>query len=54
MTRDIEDFIRYLHREKQTSANTEVSYARDLRKMKEYLSAQGICDAEEVTATNLN
>ena len=36
MTHDIMDFIEYIHNEKQTSKNTEVSYERDLRKMNEY------------------
>ncbi|MBO5522999.1 MAG: site-specific tyrosine recombinase XerD [Roseburia sp.] len=54
MEQDIQDFIQYLHREKQTSANTEVSYERDLRKMREFLSAQGITEAEGVTVTHLN
>ena len=40
MTHDIMDFIEYIHNEKQTSKNTEVSYERDLRKMNEYLEAQ--------------
>lgn len=54
MTQDIQDFIQYLHQEKQTSANTEVSYARDLKKMHQYLCTQGIDSASEVTATVLN
>lgn len=54
MTQDIQNFIQYLHQVKQTSANTEVSYARDLKKMNQYLSAQGIFTAGEVTATSLN
>lgn len=54
MTQDIQNFIQYLHQVKQTSANTEVSYARDLKKMNQYLSAQGIFTASEVTATSLN
>lgn len=54
MTQDIQNFIQYLHQEKQTSANTEVSYARDLKKMNQYLLAQGIRDVREVTATSLN
>ncbi len=54
MTQDIQNFIQYLHQEKQTSANTEVSYARDLKKMQEYLMAQGICGAGEVTPTSLS
>lgn len=54
MTQDIQNFIQYLHKEKQTSANTEVSYARDLKKMNEYLSAQGNTEVSEVTPTVLN
>lgn len=54
MTQDIQNFIQYLHEEKQISANTEVSYARDLRKMNQYLLAQGISGVKEVTATVLN
>ena len=53
MTQDIQNFIQYLHQEKNTSENTEVSYARDLKKMNQYLLAQGICDVNEVTATSL-
>ena len=37
MKQDICDFIQYLHQEKQTSENTEVSYERDLTKMSTYL-----------------
>ena len=53
MTQDIQNFIQYLHQEKNTSENTEVSYARDLKKMNQYLLTQGICDVNEVTATSL-
>ena len=54
MTQDIQNFIQYLHQEKQTSENTEVSYARDLKKMSQYLATQGILHTGEVTATALN
>lgn len=54
MTQDIQNFIQYLHEEKHTSENTEVSYARDLKKMNKYLAAQGICSRGEVTTTILN
>lgn len=53
MTQDIQDFIQYLHNEKQTSANTEVSYERDLRKMNEFLCGQGINCADAVLPTHL-
>lgn len=54
MTQDIQNFIQYLHQVKNTSENTEVSYARDLKKMNQYLLTLGIHDASEVTATSLN
>lgn len=54
MTQDIQTFIQYLHSEKQSSSNTEISYERDLRKLGEYLLAQGIEEVGAVTATHLN
>jgi integrase/recombinase XerD len=54
MTKDIQDFIQYLHEEKQTSANTEVSYERDLRKMYLFMEQQGIVTVNAVTTTKLN
>ncbi len=54
MEQDILTFIQYLHQEKQTSENTEVSYKRDLRKMAQYLSSQGVSSVKAVTATSLN
>ncbi len=54
MEQDILIFIQYLHQEKQTSENTEVSYKRDLKKMAQYLSSQGIDSVKNVTATILN
>ncbi len=53
MTEDIRDFIRYMHQEKQTTENTEISYERDLRRLKDYLAGQGISDARKATATTL-
>ncbi len=46
---EIQYFIQYLHNEKNTSENTEVSYERDLRKMSQYLAEQGVTDVEDVT-----
>lgn len=54
MKEEIGKFIEYLHVEKQTSKNTEVSYERDLRKMSQYLKWQEIDSVKEVTATSLN
>lgn len=54
MEQDILIFIQYLHQEKQTSENTEVSYKRDLRKMAQYLCSQGVDSVNDVTAVSLN
>lgn len=50
----IQEFIDYLHNEKKTSHNTEISYERDLRKLEEYLADQGIRNEEEVSSTVLD
>ena len=44
MERTLAEFIAYLHTTKNTSANTEISYQRDLRKLIRYLQEQDICD----------
>lgn len=54
MKQDIHNFIQYLHLEKQTSENTEVSYERDLRKMSQFLQNNGIDSVSGVNATSLN
>lgn len=54
MREEIVAFIQYLHMEKQTSSNTEVSYERDLRKMSQYLECQKIDSVKYVTETSLN
>ncbi len=54
MEQELQSFIIYLHDVKKTSANTEISYQRDLRKLEQYLGEQGITQAEQLTATNLN
>ncbi len=54
MREEIVAFIQYLHMEKQTSLNTEVSYERDLRKMSQYLECQKIDSVKYVTETSLN
>lgn len=53
MKEDILQFIEYLHTEKQTSKNTEVSYERDLRKLCFFLEAEGISTLNGVTETSL-
>ena len=54
MEQEISKFILYLHNEKRTSENTEVSYQRDLKKLMHFLEQQNIVKAEGVTETNLN
>ena len=54
MEQEIKNFIQYLHNEKGTSHNTEISYERDLRKMSRYLELQGIDSVKKVTATSQN
>ena len=53
MERDIREFISYLHNTKKTSANTEVSYQRDLKKMAAYLSEHGIHSVSEIREVDL-
>lgn len=54
MNTEINAFIVYLHNVKKTSENTELSYRRDLVKVKNYMEEQGIEDVKKITATNLN
>lgn len=54
MEREIEAFIEYLHNIKKTSPNTEMSYRRDLTKMRIYLEVTaGSPAVSEVTEENL-
>lgn len=51
----IRKFIRYLHKTKKASNNTEVSYERDLKKLQRYMEEeQHVKEWSEVTVTNLN
>ena len=54
MKEEIGKFIEYLHIEKQTSKNTEVSYERDLKKMCQYLEEQGVTSVKTISTTVLN
>lgn len=54
MEKEIEAFISYLHNIKKTSENTEMSYRRDLTKMRIYLELTADSPAvDEVTEANL-
>ena len=54
MEQAINSFIIYMHNEKQTSENTELSYRRDLVKVQHYMEEQGIADVQKISETNLN
>lgn len=54
MEREINEFITYLHEEKNATSNTEVSYRRDLYKLQEFLQSQGIQKVEDISITILN
>jgi len=54
METQIDQYIQYIHNEKNTSYNTEVSYKRDLQRMAKYLNSNGVDDVTKVTSTNLN
>ena len=44
----------YLHNVKKTSENTEMSYHRDLLKVKVYMEERGITDVKKITFEDLN
>lgn len=50
----IQDFIQYLHEERHTSSNTEISYRRDIAKLERYIREQRIPALQRVNATDLN
>ena len=54
MEGNIQAFISYLGKERSASYNTQISYERDLKKLKEYLVKQGIFNVQEVSETSLN
>ena len=54
METEINLFMVYLHNIKKTSENTEMSYRRDLVKVKNFMQEQGIEDVKKITSTNLN
>lgn len=50
----ISRYAAYLTGVKRASANTVVSYQRDLRKMAGYFESQGITDVAKINKTNIN
>lgn len=53
MNREIDAFISYMHEQRQTTGNTESAYARDLRKLMEYVQQYGVTSFSQVTADQL-
>lgn len=53
MEKAIESFILYLHNVKRTSNNTEMSYRRDLKKVRHFMEEKGIHEVSEVTTEDL-
>lgn len=54
MDKEIYAFISYLHNVKKTSENTELSYKRDLQKVKKFMETLDVTDVRKITVTNLN
>ncbi len=53
MENEINAFISYLHNVKKMSNNTEMSYRRDLEKVRLFLEARGITDVRKASAKDL-
>lgn len=53
MEQSIDRFITYLHNVKNTSANTEMSYRRDLKKVVAFLRSRGLTELVDVKAEDL-
>lgn len=54
MENHIDAFILYLHNMKKTSANTEMSYRRDLFKVQVFMENRGIGDVGDITKKDLD
>lgn len=53
MEQNIQNFIAYMHETKDTSANTEMSYRRDLMKAKAFLQEHDVKDLKSVSEQDL-
>lgn len=53
MEKEITAFITYLHNVKNTSANTEMSYRRDLDKVRKFMESRGIYGVSSVSFQDL-
>lgn len=54
MKSEIDAFISYMHEMRHTSGNTEAAYARDLRKLTEYLQELGVAGFSQVGREELD
>lgn len=53
MQKEIDSFISYLHNVKKTSNNTELSYQRDLKKLRLFLETGRISSVSDITEDSL-
>lgn len=53
MRKEIETFIGYMQEQRQASENTKAAYARDMRKLMEYVETQGVTSFVQVTETQI-
>lgn len=51
---EIQEFIEHLHNTRGTSRNTEISYERDLKKLEQFLTKEGIFEWHQVSVVLLN
>lgn len=49
----IEEFILQIHKERDTSSNTEISYRRDLKKFMEYMDEHSLNNISDITQDDL-
>ena len=53
MEKEIKAFIAYLHNVKNTSANTEMSYKRDLEKVQHFMADRGVHETAAISEPDL-
>ena len=53
MQKEIDAFVSYLHNVKQSSANTQMSYQRDLKKFMVFCNSRGITSVKELKPRDL-
>ncbi len=53
MEKEIKAFIAYLHNVKNTSANTEMSYKRDLEKVQHFMADRGVHETAAISEQDL-